>query len=411
MVDKMRGQTKLTAAAGALLLVGLAACSSGTTSGSAGTSEAAGGTSSSAAASPAGSSETGGGEVTDLSNVDAATLVPEQIVAKGPNGEASAEISSIDLTDEDLAKIKAAAPSVGIVMQTMDIEWSTEQVRGITDQITKLGGTVVGTCNGAWALDKQTACVDNMITQKPDAIISIPVDDVGMAPAYARIAEAGIKLIFIDSIGKGLKFPDQYQGLVTSDVRGNGEAAAEALAYYLPEGATAGILDYGVDFETTKQRMYGFKDWMAANRPDVTVKVKEFQDTAKTADDAANFLTANPDIAGMFTEWEVPAMGIITALRGQGKSLPITVVNLASDIALDEASDGMVKMIGAQRPYDEGVAEATMAARAVAGIENPPFLAFPATPVLRNNLLTAWKDVYKSDAPQEIQDACAGVCK
>lgn len=402
---------KAAAAAGALLLLVLTGCSSGTTSESASTPETEEAAVATEAASPESSSAPSSAEVTDLSNVDAATLVPSQVVAKGPNGEVSAEISSIDLTDEDLAKIKEAAPSVGIVMQTMDIEWSTEQVRGITDQITKLGGSVVGTCNGGWALDKQTACVDNMITQKPDAIISIPVDDVGMAPAYARIADAGIKLIFIDSIGKGLQFPSQYQGLVTSDVRGNGEAAAEALAYYLPEGATAGILDFGVDFETTKQRMYGFQDWMAANRPDVTVKVKEFQDPSKSADDAANFLTANPDVAGMFTEWEVPAMGIITALRGQGKELPITVVNLASDIALDMASDGMIKMIGSQKPYDEGVAEATMAARAVVGIENPPFLAFPATPVIRNNLLTAWTDVYKSDAPKEIQDACAGACK
>lgn len=386
----MRGQKKFTAAVGALILLGLAACSSGT-------------------ASPSTAASSGGGD--PLATVDAASLVPQQVVAKGPNGETSADVAALTLSAADEAKIKIAKVKVGIVMQTMDIEWSTEQTRGITDQITKLGGTVIGTCNGAWAIDKQSACVDNMIAQKPDAIISIPVDDVGMAPEYAKVSAAGIKLIFIDSIGKGLQFPSQYQGLVTSDVRGNGQAAAEALALYLPQGATAGILDYGVDFETTKQRMYGFQEWMKANRPDVQIKVKEFQDAAKSGDDAANFLTANPDVKGMFTEWEVPAMGIITALRGQGKTLPITVVNLASDIALDEASNGMIKMVGAQRPYDEGVAEAMEAARAVVGLDNPPFLAFPAAPVLRNNLLSTWKSVYKSDAPKEIQDACAGACK
>jgi ribose transport system substrate-binding protein len=355
---------------------------------------------------------TGSGGPTDpLADVDAATLVPAQVVAKGPNGETSADPASLALSAEEEAEVKEAKIKVGVIMQTMDIEWSTEQVRGITDEVTRLGGTVVGVCNGAWTVDKQSACVDNTISKKPDAIISIPVDDVGMAPAYAKISAAGIKLIFIDSIGKGLEFGKQYHGLVTSDVRGNGAAAAAALAKYLPEKATAGILDYGVDFETTKQRMYGFKDWMAQNRPDVTIKVKEFQDPAKSGDDAANFLTANPDIAGMFTEWEVPAMGIVTALRAQGKTLPITVVNLASDIALEQASGGMIKMIGAQRPYEEGVAEADAAARAVIGGENPPFVAFPATPVLRNNLLSQWNSVYKSDAPKEIQDACGSVCK
>lgn len=340
-----------------------------------------------------------------LARVSAPSLVPREVVAKGPNGEKSAPVSSTRLSPADEAKIKAARIKVGIVMQTMDIEWSTEQVRGIKDQVSKLGGSVLGTCNGAWAVDKQSACVDNMISKRPDAIISIPVDDVGMAPAYAKISAAGIKLIFIDSIGKGLKFGSQYQGLVTSDVRGNGQAAANALAKYMPKGATVGVLDYGVDFETTKQRMYGFKEWMKANRPDIKVKVKEFQDPSKSGDDASNFLTANPDIKGMFTEWEVPAMGIVTALRGQGKTMPITVVNLASDIALEEARGGMIKMIGAQRPYDEGVAEAIQAGRAVVGLKNPPFLAFPATPVLPNNLPDAWQSIYKAPAPQSIQTA------
>jgi ribose transport system substrate-binding protein len=113
----------------------------------------------------------------------------------------------------------------------------------------------------------------------------------------------------------------------------------------------------------------------------------------------------------MFTEWEVPSMGILTALRSQNKTMPITDVNLAKDIALNEAGGGMMKFIGAQSPYDEGVAEATEAGRAVVGMQNPAFLAFPVVPVLRNNLLSAWKQVYKSDAPKEIQDACAGVCK
>lgn len=348
-----------------------------------------------------------------LANVEASSLVPDTIMSIGPNGETSASVDESELTSEQEAEIADAKITVGIIMQTMDIEWSTEQVRGITDRVTELGGTVLNVCDGAWSVETQTACIDNMITQQPDAIISIPVDDVGMAPAYARISEAGIKLIFIDNVARGLTFPDQYQGLVTSDNQGNGAFAAAALAQYIPEDGVVGVLDFGVDFFVTKERMRGFVAWMEENRPDITVKVTEFQDAAAAGDDAANFLTANPDVQGMFTEWEVPAVGIITALRGQGKSMPITVVNVASDIALDLASGGMVKAIGAQLPYDEGVAEANFAARAIIGAENPPFLAFPATPFLQNNVLEAWQKVYKSEAPQEIQDACAEIasCK
>lgn len=352
------------------------------------------------------SSNSGDGSDDPLADVDAASLVPDEIMGVGPNGEKSAEVSAADLSDSEESQAKEAKIQVGVVMQTMDIEWSTEQVRGITDRVKELGGNMVGVCNGAWAVDKQTACIDNMITQKPDAIISIPVDDVGMAPAYARISKAGIKLIFIDNVAKGLKFPTQYQGMVTSDNQGNGALAAAALAEYVDDGGTVGILDFGVDFFVTKERMRGFQAWMEENRPDIKVKVAEFQDPSKSGDVAANFLTANPDVDGMFTEWEVPAMGIVSALREQGKTLPVTVVNTASDITLELASGGMVKAIGAQRPYDEGIAEANMAARAVLGLENPSYVAFPATPFLRNNVTEAWQFVYKSAPPKEIKAAC-----
>ena len=91
--------------------------------------------------------------------------------------------------------------------------------------------------------------------------------------------------------------------------------------------------------------------------------------------------------------------------------MPITVVNVASDIALDMAQGGMIKMVGAQKPFDEGVAEATMAARAIIGLKNPPYLAFAAAPFLKNNLLTAWENVYHTPIPAAIKQACKDSCK
>jgi ribose transport system substrate-binding protein len=393
---KKRLATAISLTAAMALL--LAACSSGTTENVTAESAAPGETAESEAMDP-------------LTDVEAASLTPSTIMGVGPYGEISADVSSADLTDAEIKAIRALNIEVGIVMQTMDIEWSTEQVRGITDQVEFLGGSVVNVCDGQWDTTKQTACIDTMITLNPDAIISIPVDDVGMAPTYAKISEAGIKLIFIDNVAKGLEFPSQYQGMVTSDNQGNGAFAAASLAAYIPDDGVVGILDFAVDFFVTKERTIGFQKWMDANRPDITVKVVGFQDTAKAGDIASNFLTANPDVQGMFTVWEVPAMGILTALRSQGKSMPVTLVNVASDVATDLASGGMVKAVGAQRPYDEGVAEANFAARALIGGTNPSYLAFPAAPFLRNNTLEVWQEIYKSEAPQAIQDACAsGVC-
>jgi ribose transport system substrate-binding protein len=73
------------------------------------------------------------GKQDPLASVDPASLAPAAIVGKGPNGEQPGSPADLKLTDDEAAKAKAAGFKVGIVMQTMDIDWSKLQVAGITD--------------------------------------------------------------------------------------------------------------------------------------------------------------------------------------------------------------------------------------------------------------------------------------
>jgi ribose transport system substrate-binding protein len=63
------------------------------------------------------------------------------------------------------------------------------------------------------------------------------------------------------------------------------------------------------------------------------------------------------------------------------------------------AHDGFVKGLGAQRPYDQGVTEALLAGYGLLGKEAPAFVALPALPVTKENLLDAWQIVYRQPAP------------
>ncbi|MHC6591571.1 substrate-binding domain-containing protein [Arthrobacter sp. C152] len=354
-------------------------------------------------------SETGSasnGAENPLAQVNAESLVPKNIVGLGPNGVKSGILEDIKLTADEVNQAKQKKFRVGIVMQTMNIEWSTEQVRAITDRLKTYDAEVIGVADPNFDVQKQVSSIENMIQLKPDAIISIPVDDTATAEAYRKIGAAGIKLIMMDNVPAGLQYPKDYQGMVSSDNQGNGAVCAEALAKYIPQGGTVGVLDFGVDFFVTKERMKGFVDWMKQNRPDIKIKVAEFLDPANSGKDAGNFLTANPDVQGMFTEWEVPAVGIDQALRAQGKTMPITAVNIASDVAADLASGGNIKALGAQVPYDQGLAEADMAVKVLLGGTAPNWLAFPAVPVLQNNVLDAWKQVYHQDPPTQLTEIC-----
>ena len=103
------------------------------------------------------------------------------------------------------------------------------------------------------------------------------------------------------------------------------------------------------------------KEWFKENRPDITLKQADFVDTTKAGDVAANFLTANPDVKGLFVVWDAPAMQVASALRAQALDIPITTIDLGNEAGIELAQCGLVKGIAAQQPYDQGVAEAEAA--------------------------------------------------
>jgi ribose transport system substrate-binding protein len=338
-------------------------------------------------------------------------LEPKGIVGKGPNNEPAAGPDSVALSAEDAAKVKAGNLKVGLVFQFMN-DWSRDQIAGLTATFDKYGVKLIGTTEAQFKVPKQIADLENMITLKPDGIISIPVDDVAMGPTYAKVAKAGIKLVFMDNAAKGLSYPHDYQSVISADSQGNGQIAAKILSCSIPENGTIGIVDFGITFFVTNERTKGVKDWFAANRPDVKIKQANFTDPNKAGDVAANFVTANPDVQGIFAVWDGPASGVIAALRAQGKVLPVTTIDLGDQAAVSIAEGTYLKGLGAQRPYDQGVAEALALMNALIGKTPPAWIGVPSLAVTQSNVNEAYRTVWKKDPPKEAAAACtaSGKC-
>lgn len=338
--------------------------------------------------------------------INPALLVPPAIVGSGPFSEKPSTVDSLRLTDKQAVAAKAAKFRVGVVMQTMDIDWSKLVVAGITDTLKKYDAKLVGVTNPSFQVDKQVAQIGDMIQLKPQAIISIPVDNTATAEAYKSIGKAGIKLILMHQVPTGLKYPQDYQAVISPDNQGNGQVAAQMLSAHIADKGVIGIVDFGVDFFTTNERTRRVKAWFKQNRPDVKIKQVDFVDPSKAGDVAANFLTANPDINGLFVVWDAPAMQVASALRAQGKDLPITTIDLGIEAGVELAKCGLIKGIAAQQPYDQGVAEAEAAIQALLGNQPKPWIVLPAVPVLPSNLTESYKKIFNEKVPAELAAAC-----
>ena len=218
-----------------------------------------------------------------VKGVDLATLGPTSIVGQGPHGEKAASVDELKLSEVDAEKVKAGHFKVGISMQTVNLDWSQLQVQGITDTLKKYGVSVTGVASAEYQVDKQIADIENTIQQHPDGIISIPVDFTATAPTYKKVSQAGIKLVFMDSIPTGLEHPKEYATMVSADSQGNGRIAAEVLASCVDKGGTIGLVNFGVDYFSTNERTKGVREWMQKNRPDIKMKQVDFTDPDRRA--------------------------------------------------------------------------------------------------------------------------------
>jgi ribose transport system substrate-binding protein len=341
---------------------------------------------------------------------EALKSLADQVMSTGPNGEKPSAASSVKLSDDELAKIKGMHPTAAIVMHYGGNDWSQAQIAGLKDQFGKMGITVIATTDAGFKAEKQVSDIETIMAQHPSIIVSIPTDPAATAAAYKAAAQAGTKLVFMDNVPTGMTAGKDYVSVVSADNYGNGVAAAHLMAKALNGKGSIGIVFHAADFFVTKQRYTAFKKTIAENYPDI--KIVEEQgiagpDFSGDAEKVASaMITAHPDINGIWAVWDVPAEGVIAAARAAGRDdLIITTCDLGQNVAINMAQGGYVKGLGAQRPFDQGVTEALLAGYGLLGKEAPAYVALPALPVEKSNLLEAWQAVYHSDAPDNVKNS------
>lgn len=343
--------------------------------------------------------------------VDAALRELEgQVLSKGPNGEDPTPASAADLTDEEVNQVKALGATAAIVMHYGGNDWATAQIAGLQSEFANLGIEVVAVTDADFKPDKQVSDLETVMSKNPDIIVSIPTDPVATSATYKKVSDAGIKLVFMDNTPQGLEPGKDYVSVVSADNYGNGVVSAHLMARALGGQGKLGIIYHEADFFVTKQRYDGFKTTMTEQYPDVQLVAEQGiagPDFAGDAQAAANaMLTKNPDLAGIWAVWDVPAEGVMAAARAGGRTdLKVATQDLGLNVAIALAKNELLVGLGAQRPFEQGVTEARLAAGALLGKEAPPYVALAALPVDHANVLEAWKTVYQADAPAELAGA------
>lgn len=253
--------------------------------------------------------------------------------------------------------------SIAFVQGVAGDEFYITMECGIKEAAEAAGATVKVQGPAKFDPTLQKPIVDAVVASKPDALLIAPTDVSAMAAPIQAAADAGIKVILVDTT---LEDPSMAVSQISSDNEGGGAAAFDAIKAAHPDGGKVLVVSVDPGISTTDARAKGFEDAAATDSKFEFLGVQySHNEPATAAEIVTAALQKDPDIIGIFAANLFAAEGTATGVQQAGKSGEVTIVGFdAGPAQIQQLRDGVVQALVAQEPGTigkEGVAQALAA--------------------------------------------------
>jgi ribose transport system substrate-binding protein len=324
----------------------------------------------------------------------------------GPKGETATPFSALLLTDEDVAALKQGSYKAALLWHLQsDLMSAYEQ--GVRDELARVGVEVVVTTDANLDVAKQRNDVETAMAKSPDLILTVPIDPIASAAAFAPARDKGVKLVFAAGVPDGYVHGKDYVTLLTDDLFQMGALAADALAEAIGGKGEIGYIYFDATLYVPNQRDQAFKYTIEHKYPDIKIVASQgIVDALRAEEVADGFLLKHPKLDGIYVTWAQPAESVLTSLRNSGNThTKVVTIDLSESVALDMIKGGNVAAIIADEGYNYGVASARAGALGLLGKEVPPYVVVPALAITKDNIKEGWNTSLHRDPPQSVLDA------
>lgn len=232
--------------------------------------------------------------------------------------------------------------------------------------------------------------IEAAIAQEYDAIATI-AGDAGVAPFIDKAVAAGIPVATFNS---ETKTQNGRLFFVGADLYEQGKAAGQAMADAIGGKGKVGIITGFFAVEAHELRRTGFVDLLKEKYPDVTI-VGEVENTDKgdiAYTQAQDFMTANPDLAGIYVTAGGP-FGAAAAVKDAGNAGKVAVVSFDFvDETMQFVQEGVINATIGQNPFAQGHDPAVRLFNYMMTGEAPPCarLVTEAASVNKDNISEYW---------------------
>ena len=177
-------------------------------------------------------------------------------------------------------------------------------------------GIEVEFLNAKGDVNMQIDQLNEVMGQKPAAIVLLPVDGYAVIPVVEKVNAAQIPLIATNRDLNGGQFAQ-----VMSDEKQAGKLQGEYMAKHLPPNAKVVYLEGEKGFEGSVLRWQGFKEACLDKRPDVQLlaSISANWSTADALKNVALWTKLFPQIDGVIAANDGMAIGAVQALKDAGR--------------------------------------------------------------------------------------------
>lgn len=179
------------------------------------------------------------------------------------------------------------------------------------------------------AVEQQINMVEDVIAQKPAALIFSPSQPTTAVNVVTKARKAGIPVLLVDTVLPE-KYTD-YSTFIGTDNIAAGKLGGETLAKLLKKGDKVVLIDGTPGNPATNDRIKGAEQVLLDAGLEIASKQPGYSDREKAYTVMQNILQSTPDVAGVFASSDEMALGALRALQQSNKSIPVLGVDGNSD--------------------------------------------------------------------------------
>ena len=197
----------------------------------------------------------------------------------------------------------------------------------------RIAADQVGRANGAQIqhfvpkqpdnIEEQKAMVEQVLKQRPDAVVFIPVDDVGMVASVQKLNEAGIPIVLASNL-----LPGRFVTFVGADDYDIGYREARYLFDKMGGKGKIVILEGTAGAPTNRERLRGYKQALSETSGiNVLASAPGNYQQADGKRVMAGFLKDYPEIDAVLSANDSMALGALEALNEAGRTATVIGIN------------------------------------------------------------------------------------